>query len=671
MTSLGFVAGLSPSQSLIVGAAQVAQSSTTNITCFRTSAGRFQVAYDSSLFTGAGATGPITIERLRFRKADGRPQLGGQTYANVTVQVGTCAVDHAALGATFANNLGTMGPSGLTTLTVGPAAGTIPNDYVIDIGLASIGASFVYDPTTGADLLIDIGMATDPQCPVPGDQGSGTAGAGSTAVLTQSPGHTIQPITSGNPSRIRYTSGANAGLARSCTSINAGSLAHALFPAAPAAGDTFVVEHLELDAFMAASNSTSHLARSVTTSAPGAATGSVVTTAPVCRIDWTGPGGHAAIIAARVTSVGAGCNHEAVSAYQLFEYSEPFDLAGKSLRFTPDNPAAPTTYSVTSGTVAPDLSAAAIQGTPNIGDTTLSPSLPLGFAFVYAGGSTTAVKAATDGFIWLDAAMTSADSSPDTQQLLGSGTLRARLCPCWHNMHAGRNTSSHPGSGLYSVVDTSGGPGNGIAYFTWKEVGESVMAAFPQGLSVNTFQCVLYENGTFEYRYGSMSGVKTGPTIVGWSPGMIGTTMSIDPYSRDLSHEVPFTTTVEGNVSSMQLLSGGPVLGTSISFSAYPPPFATNLGAMLISFASQQPGVIVPELGPHCLISLDLNLAFTHQVVAAAQLPGVVHLLPLDLPPPAAAGWMGAVLFAQYAGLHIATNRVITSNTLRLQLGLQ
>src|SRR5262249_37226456 len=82
--------------------------------------------------------------------------LGGHTYTGVTVEVGNCAVDHAAMSTTFAANRGVMGSLGTTNVTVLPASGSIPNDYVIDIDLVAIGATFSYDPTTGNDLLVDI-----------------------------------------------------------------------------------------------------------------------------------------------------------------------------------------------------------------------------------------------------------------------------------------------------------------------------------------------------------------------------------------------------------------------------------------------------------------------------------------------------------------------------------
>src|SRR5439155_3818729 len=62
--------------------------------------------------------------------------------------------DYAMVGLTFAFNRGTM-QNVMTwgTVTCAAGAGGAPNNYVIDI---PIPGGFVYDPTAGADLLIDI-----------------------------------------------------------------------------------------------------------------------------------------------------------------------------------------------------------------------------------------------------------------------------------------------------------------------------------------------------------------------------------------------------------------------------------------------------------------------------------------------------------------------------------
>ncbi len=126
---------------------------------WRSTAFRFQMIYDTTHFTNQGVVGPISIDRMRFRAANGNTAAGG-TYLGdgatfgVNISIGTSLTDFAAPSTTLANNRGTM-QSVLQngTVVVAPGAGTSPNDYVIDI---LIPGGFAYDPTLGQDLLIEV-----------------------------------------------------------------------------------------------------------------------------------------------------------------------------------------------------------------------------------------------------------------------------------------------------------------------------------------------------------------------------------------------------------------------------------------------------------------------------------------------------------------------------------
>jgi hypothetical protein len=116
--------------------------------------------YDTTHFTNQGVVGPITIDRMRFRAANNNTAAGG-TYSNCNISIGTSATDYLTPSTTFATNRGTM-QAVLTagTVTCAAGAGTTPNNYVIDI---TIPGGFVYDPTLGQDLLIEV----DAPAPVP------------------------------------------------------------------------------------------------------------------------------------------------------------------------------------------------------------------------------------------------------------------------------------------------------------------------------------------------------------------------------------------------------------------------------------------------------------------------------------------------------------------------
>ncbi|MDA0373714.1 MAG: hypothetical protein O2865_08005 [Planctomycetota bacterium] len=127
---------------------------------WRNTAFHFQMLYDDSHFTSQGINYPIVISRLQYRAAGGRTSAGGEVYSGITVQMTTSPSDWSAPSTTFANNLGadvtTVFQGNVTCLA---AAGTSPNTYIIDIPLAT---PFVYDPSLGQDLLIDVDAPTAP-----------------------------------------------------------------------------------------------------------------------------------------------------------------------------------------------------------------------------------------------------------------------------------------------------------------------------------------------------------------------------------------------------------------------------------------------------------------------------------------------------------------------------
>jgi hypothetical protein len=559
---------------------------TVTTSTWRSTAGHFQLAYDSTNFTAAGVTGPIAITHLRFRAHDGQPDLGGNVFSGVTVQLGDCAVDHMVMSSTFATNRGAMGTVGTTTFTLTPAGGGVPNDYVIDIDLGAIGAAYLYDPTTGNDLLIEITH----NVPVP-----------STNLVTFAAG--------------------------------SGTLASAR-------------------------------GRMLTTSSLTATTGSLLAP-PVVEVQFAGPGGYAAHMPARLERIGHACGGTFQSFYQDFQPSEPFDLANTSITMIPNSVVAPTSYTVVAGTTPPDFTK--LNLTPNsIADTAVV-SVPLGFTFPYMSGSTTSIGACTDGYVWLDPAMTIADATPTVLELIGSSVAQtARVAPLWFNFHAGRNTATHPNAGLHVLTDPSGGPGNNVCYVTWYKVGLSATTAVG-GASVSDMQCVLYEaTGVIEMRYGQM---QVGPGtigITGFSPGRIGTVPSFHPGPRNLSHELPFIT---GPDSGVNALSHGtstqarPVIGTSITFQSYNQPANEVLGLLCLDVAATEPAVNVPGLmAPGCGISMSSTFLIQEVVVAP---PSTWTSLPLAIQPT----WLGLQFYSQYFASD-ANLQFTSSNGLRLTVGL-
>ncbi len=118
---------------------------------------RVQMAYDTVYFTAQGFSANRPIQRLRWR-ADGlsNPSSSGGRYDDVIIEMSTAAVDHRRLSKTFDQNHGAdrttvyRGP-----ITLLPTGTQSPNVFYIDVTLDT---PFPYDPSTGGDLLIDVGV---------------------------------------------------------------------------------------------------------------------------------------------------------------------------------------------------------------------------------------------------------------------------------------------------------------------------------------------------------------------------------------------------------------------------------------------------------------------------------------------------------------------------------
>jgi hypothetical protein len=441
-----------------------------------------------------------------------------------------------------------------------------------------------------------------------------------------------------------------------------------------------VVERLFLEGFACGSSAAVHRGKRLTASLPGGAA-TLSDFAPVVLIDFSGPGGHAAAVPALSESIGAGCG-EAASFYQYFPSGAPFDLRGTSLRLTPDNVTAPSFYTVTRGTTPPDLSASALgPGPPNTSDDDVV-ARALGYSFPFPGGATGTIGACVNGYVWLSGS-TLGTWRAGPLRFLGNTAAEphdAMLAPFWHDFHAGHNLQSHPGSGMYVHTDASGGAGNTVTYVTWKEIGEYETLAHTlpgaQGFSVNTFQCVLHEaTSVVEFRYGAMNGAWFGKGLTGFSRGRVNGVNAVDPMSRRLSVEVPFSTSPEGTLPSLghgtSPDDARPILNRfppahAFSLTGFNHRPGTLLGGMVVDFVSSQPG-IVGLLAPGCMLSLGTS-PLTLQLFIAPS--GTVTVGPIVMPLAGDPAAVGLELFSQYVTIS-ATGALHGSNALRHRLGLR
>lgn len=129
-------------------------------TWWRAAGGRFQVLLESSHFQSAGYAGGY-IDQLMFRGESGEPNLGGQQWANVQVQLARTTATAATLTNDFAANLAAatnVASTTFATVTVGASIGSTPNNYNIVLPLTAIGG-YQY-PAGAVNLLVDVTMPT-------------------------------------------------------------------------------------------------------------------------------------------------------------------------------------------------------------------------------------------------------------------------------------------------------------------------------------------------------------------------------------------------------------------------------------------------------------------------------------------------------------------------------
>ncbi|HEX5051876.1 MAG TPA: hypothetical protein VFZ65_08905 [Planctomycetota bacterium] len=598
----------------------------------------FQVLYHADHFTGqAGVSGPIVLQHLRFRGTDTWKNTGGQTYSGVTVSVYKTSHTESTMSLTFADNLppgvgGTttlLGTFTYPTLTVGPSAGTAPNNWNLDLDLTS--SPLLFDPAGDAlgevNLLIDASYAT----------------------LTLGP--PIAPATVGVAlCPFQDTTAHGAGIRGK--GVRASSLTAATGTAA---------NPLVIGVEFAGAGGFTQLQPARTESiglACGGAPSSFYEVFAHGQSFDMGNGGGLTLTPD---------NPVAPTAYVVSYGAPPADLTMVN--------ALPNTFA--SGSAEDGVVDYPMGFTFQFPGGSTSVIRPSTNGFIWLNGTQ------TDN----DFSPTVLELLGNTV----AAPKPARLAVLWHDFSGSKNNvpPTITGNGLHAVTDTSGGPGNSVVYVTWLNTGEFPITGY--GQSVNTFQCVLHEaTGVVEYRYGAMTELSgstfSGTTVnavVGFSRGQIGGVNSIDPQSIDLSHEaiVPFTTFVEGSAANVRLTSAstpvaeGPVYGArafagqSLTWNVANIPAGTLFALVNLDVAGSQPGIQVPGLtAPGCRISTTLSpliLAYELWVLPSTSVTGTNALvIPQQM--------LGFDIYAQAIGLDFTGPYLVpwASNGLRHTLGL-
>jgi hypothetical protein len=699
LLSLG---GALQAQQLVVPAGQTFFDTGNSTAVWRSTLFHYQMMYDNSMFTAAGISGPITINRLRWRAADSYPNLGGQVFTGVTVKLSdsptTSAVVLSSLTSATASTTTTIQTAGLIASQFASGAADAQRCFTLTFTSGvNTGLTRIISANTATAITVSVAF---PSAPGVGDTFDVTraainfnnmaqnfaANVGANAGLPELfPTVTVLPAAGSTPNSyvIDLTLGVSAFTYDPTTMGNL--VIDVNSPAAPAPNATSICS------MACSSAAATSKARRSSTATAAATFGAMSEFASIVLMDFTGPGGSStAAIGASVRSIGAGCGAQSPNVNQYFNL-EDFDLRGtpsKSITLTPDNVLAPNNYTVTSGTTAVDLSKA--TGPVTTGDESvvahvLATNGWLG-TFNFPGGSTTQLSAASNGYVWL-ANLTTSDFSPTIAEWLGGGASNypARVAPCWLDWNPARNTVTHPGSGLYVATDTTGGAGNAVTYVTWREVGEFDTAGGGAtqvgGQSVNTFQCVFSElTGAVEFRYGSMQilggEVLEGGPFTGFTRGSLGGGINCtDSGSRDLSNELPYVTNgpngPQGNLTL--LTSARPAIGISSTFTATNIPAGDVLGLIVYDFVAAPTGIVVPGLtAPGCTVGIGLSPSWAFALMlpsgstaTSGSFPGLVDSSYPTYP----AFAVGYTLVVQFASDSGSLTNFHTSNTLLLTVG--
>ncbi len=162
LLGLGLVAASATAQFTVVApngyAATIGNSNNVYPWGRTTTSMRYQQVYDSTHFTLQGITYPVVIQNLRFRPYAGTTTTWtGGTWSNIRIDMASSPNDYLAASSTFSANLGsdqTTVLNGPVTMTAGTTLGTgVVVPWHVDIPLAT---PFVYDPTSGTDLTLDV-----------------------------------------------------------------------------------------------------------------------------------------------------------------------------------------------------------------------------------------------------------------------------------------------------------------------------------------------------------------------------------------------------------------------------------------------------------------------------------------------------------------------------------
>ena len=336
-------------------------------------------------------------------------------------------------------------------------------------------------------------------------------------------------------------------------------------------------------------------------------------------------------ILAHATAYNLGCPKPA-TGYEWFQLPAVIDLSNTAIEFLPAAGggfvAIPTTGFFTGYTNSFVFTDDQVQG-----------PFSLGFPFSFPGGSTSAIKISSNGFIWLDTTSTASRCcDPDPTWFVGDPASIAAL---WMDLYP-------PGGGnIY--FDTT--PGE--AHITWLNVPE-----YWQG-GPQTAQITLRANGSFRLAYQTVNNTQHG-TLVGFTAGS-----TVDPGSSDFSAG-PVMIGSGGTPLVLRSQPGSrPAIGFTYTMEVDQIAPGSLLGLMVLGLTHLQPGIDLGIIGmPGCELATTLDVLVTFTLLGPPA--------PFPFPIANSPSLVGFVLNAQAGTLTPGANPmgIYVSNGLEITVGL-
>jgi len=150
-------------------------------------------------------------------------------------------------------------------------------------------------------------------------------------------------------------------------------------------------------------------------------------------------------------------------------------------------------------------------------------TFPASFAFPFAGVARTAARVTTSGFVTFDLTSTSASTTPAL--LPAAAAPHVNLAPFWSDL------DGNTGSIWWAAIEEDG---QDAIVIQWKGIAFFASAAQPSSLD---FEVVLFGDGSFDYRYGSML-ADGAPAFARGSQASIGIQGAGEGASRSFNAEV-------------------------------------------------------------------------------------------------------------------------------------